>query len=364
MLEHDTHPKKDQSNIKCFNADQKYLAKGLHIGALFYQLDKCNDPIRQNELEMDLGKQLLSVSGQDLNAVVSRINEFSLSMHGILDSSTSESILALMHNLIQKKPWASKLSAESIILIGQDELFVRESIIALIRNSIESNDDKNIFDSFDFERLSAASVRQNSLYVNSFISKINTLPIADLINLGRQNTHIAKIILSDIDGHVDSIKVGASFYAVHANLRESIQSEWKRRIEGMGFNEDIVSEIKREAGNLEQKHPELSEISLLNRISRQNNLEPEGRASVRRWLDYIVPPLAITATGGAIAGELTANISAIYGLTVGLAYGASPACTAILWSTATCTAAATAIPISIAIAGGASIVGGYKMLRK
>jgi len=267
--------KKDKEIKKFFNSVEKEPLSAMYqLGNLFFL----------KEHESDKAANVLAA----INDVITKIQlagilKKALNMPNckkiILEEGNQQSIKALLHGVLQLSEWSKLISNEQIIQMGQDLEFTREALVALVA---KHKDNAEKLKGFNYNLLRGAGPRQNSDYVSGFIKECETLPLTNIKALCKESADVARVVMMDIEGHIDRFNIGSYLARQHPEIREDILKNWEETKASLPLDDNQVKELEKFAKTLSRNFPEFARIMEAERIERDQPDEETREARQRR----------------------------------------------------------------------------------
>lgn len=179
--------------------------------------------------------------------------------------------------LLRKKVYLQFIDTATLLELGKNPDWYREIFIALIRKHLWQHalNDPFKYPNFSYHLVSKGGVEQNFLYVSNFVAKCASLPVAELILLGRYQPKVAALILKDLINSTGYFQIGAAFARMHPCLRTQIAKDWQHILEVFPLNKEDDTYLQQALPLLKKDYPEFCNVAFDNRVTRHYQEAPQ-----------------------------------------------------------------------------------------
>lgn len=175
------------------------------------------------------------------------------------EESTHLSLQALKKILLSEGDFLQHMNAAQLLQYPIKLSDYRWFLIGLLRKHVDQQA-VNPFVGFSYKLLEQGSYEQNYSYIARFIRQMSSLPIENIIELGKQNKVIADAVLNDLADHPDYFVISSQYAYIHSSLAKPIAAQWKAYLETFPLTHTLKQKILNELKHLQAKYQEFKQV--------------------------------------------------------------------------------------------------------
>lgn len=250
------------------------LAATLMLGNLYHAMDQATEE-NSALLHATLLGAKKKLTSNHIQVLWSTANTIPYAKLIVMDSAQVEILRGLKHEIIVDFDFFKHVDAASIVKLGQQIEFYRDSLVALVRKHLY---DKKLSDpfsksSFSYKLLTKGSTEQNSRYFAQYVKDCSSLPLDNLVLLGTQYHEIATLIMMDLQACKERFEISSRFAHIHPKLRKEISKNWKDYLDTFPLNSHEEKFITTKLPELKKQFAEFKDVNADSRVKRNYQIE-------------------------------------------------------------------------------------------
>lgn len=199
------------------------LASAYLLGNLYYFLEKDTTSL----VKKTIAQLKLRMTKEQINLLWETI-QFKKEEYQTMSIKNKKSFFALQTAFLHDIEYFKQIENHTLIQLGQNPTFAQAVLIALIRKHLLDHQlsDPFYYKNYNAQLLKTASIEEAYLYVYPFLKDCQTLPIKDIVLLGRKEQTIATLILKNVSTSIHYFDVSEALLPYYPSLRQSIAENW------------------------------------------------------------------------------------------------------------------------------------------
>lgn len=262
-------------NVFFQSIEKRTISSVLTLGDLFLIAQKKPRDEQTRHANQKINKIIKKLSQSQISLLVDAAVKVKPAHFKIMNIGSQKSLLAFKKHFPLQSNVYQNITMDQMFALVHDISSLRAIQLSIIRKHLFEMKQSDPFKAhFSFDLLMSVDSLRNGLYVSSFVKQCKSLPIKQILRLGRLSVDYARAIVEDLGTHIDSFTIIVGFLKHFPELRKEYHRLWQERLASLPWSHSDRVVIDNQAKDIASQYPEFGKLVNTQRTKRSSIKSP------------------------------------------------------------------------------------------